>query len=229
MSDKIRLFVAEDHSFIIDAFKTRLGRETDLEFSGSARNLTELFERLNGKSDVLLFDNIVEGRDETAFLNAITKIAKDQKQIKVVVFSVSSNLNFAKKAMEAGASGYLSKSLNMDEICEAVRKVYKGRNVLDLSDDDDSDSEDEELKKLFTFRERQVICLLCKGFNNPDIADLLGKINKRPMSASTVETHRRNIRKKGQLFGITNDASLGYMVAKFDILDGSELSTDEDG
>ena len=228
MSDKIRVFIAEDHSFIIDAFKTRLDRETDLEFSGSAQNLTELFERLNGKTDVLLFDNIADDRNETVFLKAISKVAQDYSPVKVVVFSMKGTFKLAEKSMKNGANGYLSKSLGMDEICDAVRNIAKGKNVIVIPDDNVDEDDDEEFKKLFTFRERQVIVLLCRGFNNPEIAEFLAKINKRPMSSSTVETHRRNIRRKGQPFGITNDASLGYVVAKFNILDGTELSTDDE-
>ena len=222
----INVFIADDHQSIIDAFKAVLNREPDLSYIGAAIDKDELLNRLNGKIDVLLLDILVKGSD---FLELIQDLLSNNPKLRILILSAHENLGFAKQTIEAGARGYLSKVLGVRDICNAIREVYRypHMTLIKLPHPDTSKDERDEIERLLTKREIQVISLLCKGFpNNKEIAEFLSKINRKEISADTVQAHRRNIRAKLRDYGVTNDASLGYRAAIWGLLDGSELSSD---
>ena len=147
----------------------------------------------------------------------------------MLILTNNDSISFAKKLTDGGANGFLNKMLGIREIFESIREAhnYPNRKILRLPRSEPNDLEREEVKDLISARELQVIALLCRGFkNNAEIADLLSSINPGDIIVPmTVQTHRRNIRKKLRDYGVTNDTSLGYQVAKWDLLDGSELSS----
>ncbi|GJM35451.1 MAG: putative two-component system response regulator, LuxR family protein [Saprospiraceae bacterium] len=231
IDQQIRVFVADDHGAIIDGFKNGLIREKDLVYVGSAGNLEELKSQLKTKSDkidVLLLDVLTEGSD---FFSLIEEISKNNSGIKILILSGRENLGLAKKTIECGAKGYLSKVLRISDIFNTIREVFQFPHMthIKLANPDIDEDERNQVKQLITPRELQVISLLCKGFpNNEEIAEFLVKINKKNITAAVVQTHRRNIRAKLRDYGVTNDASLGYWVAIWRLLDGSELSSKTD-
>lgn len=222
-----QVFIADDHQAIVDAIKVQIENEQDLAYKGAAVNQQELINRLNEQVDVLLLDVIC---DEPEFLALIRSIMDKYPLIRILILSGKEDLLFAQQTVECGARGYISKALGLADICSAIRKIYRfpNLNLIELPNVKPSDYERLEVKKLITARELQVISLLCKGFTSEKIADFLSKINKdKTIMVSTVKAHRKNIRTKLRDYDVTNDASLGYWIAKWDLLDGTELSTPE--
>lgn len=229
MGDKsIRVFIADDHGFIVDVLKSKFSQDEGFEFAGRASTMDELYQRLNGPVhiDILLLDKIGENPD---MLAAIKKVQELKPAMKVVMLTGKEDLSFAKLSLEAGARGYLSKSLSMEEICQDLRKVHTGGVVIDLGKAS-LHQEDEcmRAKELITPTEKQVIALLCKGFRGKEVADLLSQVNGRNMEPATVDVHKRSIREKLRDFGVTNDASLGYWACQCKLLDGTELSSNSE-
>ncbi len=221
----IKVFIADDHQAIIDGFKNLLAHEEDLSFGGEALNASELKQRINNNIDVLLLDVFDE---EPEFLCLIKELSSKYPLLKILILSGRENLLFAQKTIECGAKGYISKVLRSKDIYNTVREVHKfpSMTILKLPNSDPVDDEGMEVKDLLTPRQLQVISLLCKGFrNNEEIAEFLGKINKKTIKAGAVQSHRRDIRARLRDYGITNDTSLGYWTAKWNLLDGNELSS----
>ena len=224
----IKIFIADDHQIIIDGIKGSLAMYDDLLYAGQAADEQELFSRLNNNIDVLLLDVLGE---EHECLKMIQKIKSEHPTIHIIVLSINKNYSFAQKVIEYGARGFISKNIGLSDIFNTIRSIVKlpSQTVIILPDPDPTDEEREQVKASLTPRQLQVISLLCKGCkNNEEIADFLTKINKRTIGAEGVKTHRRDIRTRLKKFGVTNDASLGYWIAKWDLLDGSELSSTED-
>lgn len=221
------MFIADDHSFIVDVLRAKFSQDKDFEFIGRASDMEELFARLNDNVNVLLLDKIKDEIPE--MLVAIEKVQELFPAIKVVLLTGKEDLDFAKQALEKGAKGYLSKSLSMEEVFHGLRKIYAGGIVIDLGKVNPL-REDEYLqaKELITPREKQVIALLCRGLRTKKIAELLTQINDKNIEPGTVEVHKRNIREKLKGYGVTNDASLGYWACQHNLLDGIELSSNSD-
>jgi len=225
----INVFIADDHPAIVDNFKKMFAHEKDLNFIGEAHDEQELQSRMSEKTDVLLLDVFEMGTKN--FLCLLKEIARKFPLLKILILSGKENLGFARQTIEAGANGYLSKGLKSQEISHSIKDVYKfpSMTLLKLTNPDPDEEEGQKVKQILTPRQLQVISLLCRGFkNNEEIAGFLGKINNKPIKAGAVQAHRRDIRAKLREFGITNDASMGFWTAKWNLLDGSELSSSED-
>ena len=101
--------------------------------------------------------------------------------------------NIIKEAFECGASAYLSKNTEKEEIIKAVEKILDNKKYVNkhlLKNKERKEDEDQDtftLKYKLTIREREVLQLLLNGENNRQIGETL-KISTR-----TVETHRKNI------------------------------------
>jgi len=222
----IRVFIADDHSFIVDVLKSKFSQDQDFAFAGRASSMEELFSRLNKQANLLLLDMMGEIPE---MLAAIGKLQELFPAVRVALLTGKEDLSFAKMALEAGAKGYLSKSLSMEEVCQDLKKIHAGGIVIDLGKVSPyQDDECAQAKKLITPTEKQVIALLCKGFRAKEIAELLTSINRRNMEPATVEVHKRRIREKLKDYGITNDASLGYWACQCKLLDGNELSSESE-
>ncbi len=225
----IKVFISDDHQAIIDGLKNLMGHEKDLIYSGEARSETELKTKLKNKDiDVLLLDPFDYGKN---FIKLVEYLSQEHTCMRILILSGEENLPFAHKTIKAGARGYVSKALRYKDIYETIRDIYHfpDQTPVKLTKTAPIDKSGPMVKELLTHRQIQVISLLCKGYkNNEEIADFLSHINKKHISAGSVQAHRRDIRAKLRDFGITNDASLGYWTAKWDLLDGSELSSSED-
>lgn len=229
-TSKISVFIADDHPAIITGIKDYLIRKEDFIFSGSASQIEEMLEALNGRVNVLLLDVFLDDTDE--FCELVKSLRNQYPAMRILILSGKDNLHLAKSTIENGANGFISKVLNTEEISHAIHEVYRypDMKLIKIPSPMGTDKMEGEVKDLLTPREKQVISLLCRGFpNNREIAEILTGINGDRIMAATVQGHRRNIRAKLRDYGVTNDTSLGYWTAIWQLLDGTELSSsDED-
>ncbi len=79
---RIRVFIADDHGFIVDVLKSKFSQGEDFEFAGRASSIDELFARLNGRENVVLLDMIGEPAE---MLAAIEKLQRSFPAVKIVV------------------------------------------------------------------------------------------------------------------------------------------------
>lgn len=229
---EINVFIADDQTFLVDAFNICIQTTEDIVFAGSAASPDELRSRLkNKKVDVLLLDFFPEKAD---FLELIREISSQYPMIRILILSGRHKQFYAlsKEGIEAGAQGVIDKAKELSLILDSIRKVFysPGLRIIDYTDPDGEGKIGYQVREELLKGESKtvalpIISLLCKGFrNNDEIANLMNSLLGRDLKAATVQKHRSNIMRKLKKFGVTSLTSLGFWVAKWNLLDGSELS-----
>lgn len=198
--DPLQVLVIDDHQLIIDGLKSILEGEKDIKFAGGATSMDEALEFLgNYHVDVVLTDINLPGESGIE----ITKKIKELKpEIKILAITMLEDFSVISNMVKAGASGYILKRSNMNEMLEAIRVVanngrFLGRDVQaimmsNMGNEDIDDLPAAEKEPLLTTREREILSLVSKELSNAEIA------TKLFISERTVETHRRNIFTKTQ-------------------------------
>jgi DNA-binding NarL/FixJ family response regulator len=193
MSEKtIRTFIVDDHGLIIEGLKSALKNAGDIDVAGSAldgKDCMEFFK--TNQADVLLLDiNLPD-------INGIelcAELLKLQPGLKILGLSTFNQRSYISKLMENGARGYILKNTGIEEICEAIRQVYKGHIFISKEAGDSlykSQSAEEANDILpLTRREKEILKFLAEGLTAPEIGEKLF------VSQLTIESHRRNIMAK---------------------------------
>lgn len=190
----IRVLVVDDHQLIIDGLKSLLQDEPDIVFTGGANSVQQAIDFVtNNQVQVVLADiNMPEGSG----IETTRKLKAMQPDIQVLALTMHEDINMIRKMVEAGASGYILKRTNMNEVLEAIRVVakggkYLGRDVQEIllnnMGQPEKPAEQTENPSRLTQRESEILNLITKELRNEEIAEKLF------ISERTVETHRRNI------------------------------------
>jgi len=204
MSHLIRVFVTDDHSIVRKGIKATLELVPDMELVGEATNGREAVEMAGAsKPDVVLMDLVMPEMDG---IEAIRQIKSQHPEIAILVLTTFAGEDKVFPAIKAGASGYQLKDSDPEELVTAIRQVYRGepalhpliaRKVLqELSRPIEGPPTPDPL----TPREEQILKLVAKGLENPEIADQL------VISEATVRTHVSNIMSKLHLASRTQVA-----------------------
>ncbi len=190
----IKVLVVDDHQLIIDGLKSLLQDEPDIVFAGGANSMQEAidFVRDNPVQVVLADISMPEGSG----IETTRSLKEIQPDIQVLALTMHEDINMIRKMVEAGASGYILKRTNMNEVLEAIRVVAKGGKKLGRDVQEillNNMGEPTTLSKLtvsqsvLTQREKEILILIAKEMRNEEIAEKLF------ISERTVETHRRNM------------------------------------
>lgn len=164
----IRVLVAEDQAMVLGALAALLSIERDIDVVGQSRDgRTALAEALNLRPDVVLTDiemPEMSGLELAAALKAAGSTAR------VIMLTTFARPGFLRRALEAGAAGYLLKDAPADRLAEAVRRVHAGGRAVDPDLAAAAWSEADPL----TDRERQILRLSAEGDSTAVIASALG-------------------------------------------------------
>jgi NarL family two-component system response regulator LiaR len=186
----IRILIADDHGMVRKGLVSYLKNKPDLEVVGEARNGKEAVEMCAGlQPDVVLMDLIMP---ELGGVAATHSIHKSFPEIQVLALTSFQDRELIQDALQAGAISYLLKNISGDDLAEAIRAAYAGRPTLapeavqSLISRDEKDKLGDDL----TRREREVLGLMAKGLNNPEIASRIF------VSRATVKVHVSNILSK---------------------------------
>ncbi len=191
----IQVLVIDDHQLIINGLKSILQDEEDVAFAGGANNMDEAMAFLQQfPVNVVLTDISMPG---TSGIEITRKIKELYPEIQVLALTMHEDITMISNMIEAGASGYILKRSNMNEILDAVRVVaekgkYLSRDVQSILMDNLGSKEavnemPANTPASLTSREKEILKLIAKELSNEEIA------NKLFISERTVETHRRNI------------------------------------
>ena len=195
MSDKIRVLIADDHTIVRSGVRLLLESEIDIEVVGEAINGKEalaLVEEL--RPDVVLMDISMP---EVDGLEATKTILSQWPETAVLVLTMHRSDEYFFEMIKAGASGYLLKGAEINELTHALRVVAKGEVFLYPSIAGklvkgylDSIEGNNNALSILSKREIEILRLLADGYSNKEIAE------KLVVSSSTVHSHRSNIMNK---------------------------------
>ena len=164
----IRVILAEDQGMVLGALAALLEIEGDISVLAQTRNGKEALRAvLEQKPDVFITD--IEMPELTG-LDVAAELKRRRTGTRVIILTTFARAGYLRRALEAGASGYLLKDMRAEELADAVRRVHQGLRVIDPELATEAWAEPDPL----TDRERQVLRLAGDGLASIDIADKLG-------------------------------------------------------
>jgi DNA-binding NarL/FixJ family response regulator len=190
MASEIRVLLADDHVVLREATAELIDHQPDMQVVGQAGTGVETVALARERCpDVIVMDIAMPRMDGLA---ATRQIAADCPAVRVLVLTAHEDEEHVIPLLEAGATGYLPKTIGLNELLEAIRATGRGESVLPpavasvvvrhLAGETPSAPQDE-----LTPREMQVLHLLAEGQSNRQIARHLS------LSVRTVEAHLTHI------------------------------------
>jgi DNA-binding NarL/FixJ family response regulator len=207
---KIKILIAEDHAVVREGIRRVVEQEADFEVVAEAEDGEEAVEMAARFSpDVALIDIVMPKLNG---IEATKRIKKSSPGIAVLALSAYDDDQFVFSLLEAGAAGYLLKSIPSRKLVAAIRAVHEGESVLHPSIIDKflkhstigpgKEKTPGQARDL-SAREIEVLKLATRGLSNKDIARELG------ISLRTVQAHFTRASKKLQVSSRTEAVLLG--------------------
>jgi two-component system, NarL family, response regulator NreC len=191
----IRILLADDHGILRAGLRNLLNAEADLDVIGEAADGIQVLEMVEqSHPDLILMDISMPGMGGIEVLQQL-----QQKKIhcKVLMLTVHEDESLLKKAIRAGASGYLVKRAAESELITAIKTVMQGDMYIHptmtralLKEYVPQSASKLDPDNTLTHREVEVLRLIARGHTNNQIAERLS------ISARTVEGHRANLMDK---------------------------------
>jgi len=198
--DKIKILIADDHAVVREGTRQILEQESDIEVVAEAADGEEAVRlAISYKPDVAIIDIAmpkIDGVEATKQIKALCPT------IAVLILTAYDDDQFVFGLLEAGAAGYLLKSVRGRELIDAVRRIYAGesvlhptiaRKVLNRFMPSPDKLAGKKPSEVLSDREMDVIKLAAKGLSNQDIA------NELYLSLRTVQAHLGHIFNKMQV------------------------------
>ena len=198
----IKILLADDHQIMRDGLRSLIAKQLGMEVVAEADNgraALKLARKL--QPDVIVMDI---NMPDLNGIEATRHITAELPDTKIVAFSMHTDHQFVAGALKAGVSGYLQKDSAFEELALAIRTVADNQIFLSpkITGDVVKDyvgkllEEESDLLALLSVREREVIQLYAEGHTTKHIAERLN------LSVKTVETHRRKIMEKLDIYTI---------------------------
>jgi two-component system response regulator DesR len=164
-SSKIRVIVAEDQAMVLGALAALLDMEGDIEVVARAANGKDAVRLVQQvRPEVLITDIEMPG---LTGLEVAAELKRRNYPVRIIILTTFARAGYLRRALDAGASGYLLKDMPAEQLADAVRRVHKGLRVIDpqLAAEAWTNEPDP-----LTERERQVLRLAGEGVASTDIA-----------------------------------------------------------
>ncbi|MVN93152.1 response regulator transcription factor [Mucilaginibacter aquatilis] len=195
--NKVRVAIADDHKIFGQSLGMLIQSVDEFELLFVAENGLDFLEKLKAAPhlpDVALLDI------DMPFMNGIElnrQLHKSKPELKIIMLSVHLEEELITQVIDDGAASYLAKNCDKEDLIKAVRMVYsEGFYINQLTlraltaaakARNKSSKKLKPVHETLTERERAVLDLICKEFNNAEIAQILF------ISVRTVEGHRNNL------------------------------------
>ena len=179
----LSVLIADDHLLVRETLVHFLSREPGFHVT-TAGSLSDALERIaeHGTYDVVLLDVVMPGMQG---LGSVARVVLANAGGAVVVMSGAVQRNFVEGAMQAGARGYVPKTLPARALAAAVRQVASGRSYLPVDLYSDAAHAMPEGLTHLSPQEIRVLRFLCQGLSNKEIA------REMDIGEVTVKTHMR--------------------------------------
>jgi two-component system, NarL family, response regulator NreC len=185
---KITVVLVDDHAVVRGALKALLEGQPDVEVVGEAGDIASAQAEAAAKQPrVLVLDvNLPDG----LAVDAVPALRKRAPETEVVLLTMERDLTLARRALDAGAKGYLFKDSAHLELIEAVRAAAGGDRHLAPAVAGGLKADENEERPVLSPRESEVLKLMALGHTNREIGEHLS------LSVRTIETHRAHIQQK---------------------------------
>lgn len=200
--ESISILIADDHKLIRDTWSFILNTDERFKVVAECSNGEEAIEQAKNKRPQIVLMDI--NMTPVSGLEATKQIRKVSPGSRIIGVSMHSQPAYAKKMLQIGARGYVTKNSSREEMFRAIMEVHRGnryicdevKNIISEQIMDDGPSQG---INALSERELQIVKLIKEGFSSKEISNQLN------ISLKTVEVHRHNILKK---LNLKNSAAL---------------------
>jgi len=213
----IRMVIADDHAIVREGLKRIVAVADDMEVVCEAADGTEVMQRVRESVfEVLVLDLSMPGRSG---MELIKLVHGERPKLRILVLSMHQELQYAVRAIKAGANGYLTKESAPDQLVQALRRIAAGGAYI-------SAEVAEQLAlgampggvavahESLSNREFEVFGLIVAGHSVTNIAARLN------LSVKTISTHKTNLMHK---MGLQNQSELIRYAIKNGVADSLDL------
>lgn len=191
----IRVYLLDDQAILRAGFRSLLNQSEDVEVVGECGDAREAVAELEQlEPDVILLDITMPG---LSGIDAIPLLLRAVPEVRIVMLTHHEGQSFVDQALRLGASGYISKDSDPEELSLALRSVVRGDTYISpkvtgalVNQVRGGAGAPGSGLSALTPREREVFQLLALGQSNKEVAHSLG------MSLGTAKKHRENLQRK---------------------------------
>ena len=212
MNSQIRVLIADDHPMVAQGIQSILEEHEELEVVGIVHNGRAVMDQLHKlRPDVILMDL---NMPEVNGLSATEMVLEQRPETQVLILTMHDNPEYISSALSHGAKGYLLKDVPTEEIKKAIDTVMRGDQYLCTGAEGAIQPKPAAMgsREALTEREQTILLQLAQGLSNKAVANALD------ISVRTVETHRKNIKRK---LGISSTAGLTRYAMEHGVLQGT--------
>ena len=209
----MRILIVDDHAVVRNGVKMLFAGRPETATFGEAGNAQEAIRLVREQDwDVVLLDITLGDRSGIEVMKELKAV---RPKLSVLILSMHSEAQFARRAFKAGAAGYVTKDSSPDELAKAVNKVAHGgkyvsptfAEMLLMGIDSGVDKEPHEG---LSDREFEIMCLIASGKTITEIAELLSR------SVKTISTHRVRILEK---MGMRTNAEITHYAIQNNLIE----------
>ena len=201
-NEKIKILLTDDHKVMRDGLKLLFNNHPHMTIVGEADNL-EAAERIvqNIRPDIITIGMNIDGEN---YIDTIRRLSKEYPDVRIIAHSVFIEKTFVSEMLKAGTCAYVHKEETFSELVKAINAAIHGEvylcpriaNIVMSGYLHGLAQSNSTHDVSLTCREREVLRLLANGKSSKEIALVLH------ISTKTVDTHRRQIMSKVNLFTI---------------------------
>lgn len=207
-----RVLIVDDHPMVTEGIQAILESYDDIVVVGTLGTGQEAVDQVNELDpDVILLDLNMPG---LSGLNATEMILEKRPETRILILSMHDSPEYISTALSHGARGYILKDVPTDEIKTAIETVMAGDEYLCTGAKGSLRPKISDGREALTTREQTILLELAQGQSNKDVANTLN------ISVRTVETHRKNIKRK---LGISSTAGLTRYALEHGVLQGTGI------
>ncbi len=199
MSKNVTVFLVDDHAVVREGYKHLL-HKTNIKVIAEASSGEEAYQKFEEvRADVIVMDLSMPG---VGGIETIHKIINKEKSTKILAFSMHDDVVFCKRALQAGACGYVTKSSAPDELIEAVFSVASNKKYISQEIANRvslKQIKNDDVLSTLTAREFEIFQMLAKGLSLDVIANTLHLDYKTIANAQTRLRQKLNVESTSQL------------------------------
>lgn len=205
-----RVLIVDDHPMVAEGIQSILETYDDICVVGRLSNGREVIDQVdNFQPDVILLDL---NMPEVNGISATEILLETHPDTRILILSMHDTPEYISTALSAGAKGYLLKDVPTEEIKTAIDTVMRGEQYLCTGATASIEPKTADGRTPLTSREQTILLELAQGRSNKEVANAL------EISVRTVETHRKNIKRK---LGISSTAGLTRYALEQGVLQGT--------